>query len=567
MDKRFDIKIMRSKRDWVKLLKELLGQGPPAVSSNLDTAREMFELLRRGGCKSVVIENPYMDEDHRRCHARLHHLAQAELSKYCKRLHFFNCSVDESNLRNITDEIREHYMGMSVWRPTNSFPVGRTMLSQKGIVKHPIGRRWQSFITCCAEQTVNLAGNILTIKGAPFIQQDHMVAACATAAVWMAQYYMAKCFDEFSIHYSPEITDAATKYDISYGRAIPSEGLNNGQILQALRELGYDPISYDVVKTSVMVAGRYIYRLVESGIPVIVGLCECEPTDEDGEIEIAGHAITVFGHGLDRHVIPEMRSYSEYNQTDVSLHYVDASAYCVSFIVNDDAAGPYRWMELIKTADIDSNVLGRIYSSTNIIDRMLIFKEKLLQRGITVSAIFFKSNGSPDMIAGIDFLAAPLPTAITLPPREAQDKALAAFFFLSGVYLGILNNLQQFTVRTFLIESNKYKQYICRVTNSQSDFAWWIRSFYLPKWIWVTEISVHKKKQNFIGRQILASVLIDSSAPRDTLDFILMHLAGWVIPVESKQLNVVKLIQSIYEGGEQALYDSNFIEYTQYERL
>jgi len=115
MDDRFTVKSITSSRSWDSLLRQLLKSGAPAVRSNLLPAQQMFKLLGRGGCKSVIIEDPYLDEDYRMCHARLHHLAQAALSKYCKRLHFFSDEVAVSDLRSISDDLRERYMGMSVW--------------------------------------------------------------------------------------------------------------------------------------------------------------------------------------------------------------------------------------------------------------------------------------------------------------------------------------------------------------------------------------------------------------------------------------------------------------------
>lgn len=563
MSERFTVKSVGGvRREWDSLLKELLQAGPPAVSSNLVPAREMFNLLRRRGCKSVVIEDPYMDEDHRMCHARLHHLAQAELSKYCKRLHFFSTNIDVSALRNISEDLREEYMGMSIWRPTNSFPIGRTIITPNGIVKPPTTKRWRPFLTCRAEQLINLAGNEIRIAGAPYIQQDHMVAACATAAVWMAQYYMASRFDGFRVHYSPEITEAATMYDVSYGRSIPSEGLHNGQILQALRALGYDPISYDVVDLSAIVAQRLLYRLIESEIPVIVGLVE--PYEESAKW--TGHAITAFGHGLSSS-IPSLRQYPEYTASNNSLRYIDSSDYSCAFIVNDDAAGLYRWMELVNTKDVDTSILSHIYTSPEDIRRISEFLRTLVKNGITVSAIFYDSSGKPDMLAGIDFLAAPLPPAVTLPPRDAQDKALAAFITAIAAIVNFpLNLLPKFVIRTYLVESNKYKLHIGKVANPTSEFAWWIQSSYLPKWIWVTEISIAKRPRSVVGRKVIASVVIDSSAPRDTLDFVLMHVSGWVIPVERNQLNVVRLIKDIAAERTPHLYDANFNQYAQLER-
>jgi hypothetical protein len=556
--KHFTVRNMRNSLDWTKLRDDLLRDGTPAVSTNLVPVDELFSSLFLHGCRTVVLEDPYMDEDHRLCHARLHYLAQMTVSRYCRRLHFFSPRFRSSDLRELPESAQNGYMGMSVWRPMNSFPLGRTIVSPDNTIITPISKNWKPYLTCSGEFPVHLAGNDLTIAGGPFIQQDHMVAACATAAVWMAQYYMASRSDEFIAHYSPEITEAATQYDLSLGRAIPSEGLHNGQILQAFRGLGYDPISYDVINTSSTVARRLLYRLIESRIPVVVGLLE-----PDENFEVVGHAITALGHGLDDSISPSLRYFPERGRSRSRIRYIDSSDFSVAFLVNDDAAGLYRWMELMDINDIDDNLLTSIFGSRANTNRARRFIRRLKDRAITVVGVFYNSRGNPDMVAGLDFLAAPLPRAITLPPREAQDKALTAFKVVLGD--AVIARLPELVVRTYLVESNKYKNYLGNVLNPASDFRWWMRSFYLPKWIWVTEFSTRQTPDIVTGRRVIASVISDSSAPRDTLDFLLMQIGGWVIPVEEKRSNVVHLIQDIARGRAPIQLDNGFSSYVQFE--
>jgi hypothetical protein len=398
-----------------------------------------------------------------------------------------------------------------------------------------------------------MAGNILAVNGSPFIQQDHMVAACATAAIWMANWYMSTQYDEFTTYYSPQITEAATRYDLSFGRAIPSEGLHNGQILEAFRALGYDPIAYDLLKTSATVSRRLLYRLVESGIPTVAGLVEPE----------GGHAITVFGHALDMDIDPPLHTFPERSRSIRAVKYIDSSDYSQAFLVNDDAMGPYRWMELKDTNEITEENLRGIYPTSRSLNAAKRFLDELASRDITTTAIFSNSSGQPEFIAGIDFLAAPLPTAITLSPKDAQDKALAVFHTLIPSDSGTLPTL---AVRTYLTESNTFKEHIGKVANPNSDFAWWLRSLYYPKWIWVTEFSTYQNNRTPIGRQVVASIVIDSSAPRDTLHFVLVHIGGWVIHISKDQQNVIQVVKDMAMNRLPLLIDNNFVPYVQLER-
>jgi hypothetical protein len=89
----YTVHSIKSQKDCDELIRSLIKEGTPAISQNLAPALELFRLLLDRGCKTVVIENSYLDVDHRRCHARLHHLAQSTMSRYCKRLHFFSRDI------------------------------------------------------------------------------------------------------------------------------------------------------------------------------------------------------------------------------------------------------------------------------------------------------------------------------------------------------------------------------------------------------------------------------------------------------------------------------------------
>ena len=553
---RFEHRAMASASDWDSLLDELLERGPQeAVRSNLRPAIEIFRLLEARGCKTVLIEDPYMDEDHRQCHHRLHYLTQANTSRYCKRLHFFSGEFSANDLSTKSSDIWPGYMGMCVWRPTNAFPVGRTVLS-RDLVQAPPGKNWESYLVCCARHPAHLAGSQPELFGAAFIQQDHLVARCATAALWMTQWQMACRFEEFSKHYSPEITDSATRYDLSLGRAVPSEGLNNRQMLEAFRALGYDPIAHDLIGIPARLSRRLLYSLIESEIPVVVGLDEL----------VDGHAVAVFGHGLAPNTKPDVLKFSAGNLSYGEIRYADSSDYASgAFIICDDAVGPYRWMQLVDTEQVSLTTLKSVFKSVQGVYRGRRFLKALLKEGVTTAAVFLDHEGNPEHISGCDFLAAPLPPAVTLSPMDAQRKALACMLTVEGE--GVDHEpLPEFSVRTLLLESEVYKRYLLKVTGSSPKFSWWMRSSHLPKWVWVTEFAYLEDSRWPLDRRVVASVVIDCAASRDTLDFVLMHSLGWVIPVERHYRDVLELVGRIASGEDPTLKDETFKPYKQFTK-
>ncbi|MFA5064053.1 MAG: hypothetical protein WC566_01120 [Dehalococcoidia bacterium] len=534
-------------KDTDALIQTLLSDGPPSVNTNQKVAHEIFNLVYAQGCKTVVIENPYVDEDHRRCHAKLHRFAHSAVSRYCKRLHFFAREFANLNeLKTISSSDQESYMGMCVWRPTNAYPIGRTIIASKYGIKIPPAGKWIPYLTCAAYYPVNIAGIKFTVYGFPFIQQDHLVTTCATASIWMCQWYMSERYNEIRRYYTPEITDLATAYDLSAGRAIPSEGLTNQQIVMAFRSLGYDPAQHDLVDKTSKQIYRILYNYIESGIPLVASIVTGTSMD---------HAITVLGHGLEDDCSPTPEAFP--NAEKVEWQYIDAADYNTVFIISDDQYGPYRWMKLMDIDKVTGPILSAMFNDASAEAKAKQIIEHLKKERITTLALFGNYNNQELYIAGMSFLVAALPQTVTLGPEDAQDKAIAAFLGSTET-----KEIPIMVVRTYLIPSNEYKEHIIEVLEKESDLAWWIRSFYYPKWIWVTEFSFDLKAT---GRKVASSIIIDSSASRDTVDFVLMQKGDWIIPVPHSTNNIVKLIKEIAKEGKE-LKDATFKPYTQLER-
>jgi hypothetical protein len=302
-----------------------------APSAALTAARRLHALLT-AKTKTVVLENDYIDLDFRACFSRLYYLRHSDLPRRCRRLHFFNERLKPEDLGDLSEQQRKSYRGFVVIRPLPLTWLGRSILSNH-LLQETIAASHSAsfFLTCSAKYTVNLAGNDLDIIGAPWLQQDTMVSACASAAIWVASWHMSQKFaPDFKTHLTPSITDYATRTNIDGGRAMPSSGLTTQQILFALREMGYEPLIYtNLTAKSTALARRLIYYYVESSIPVILGL----------QFPRGGHAVTIVGHTLDLTLPPEVRRIGP-------MEYCLSSDFVPGFIAQDDAGGPFRIAEL-----------------------------------------------------------------------------------------------------------------------------------------------------------------------------------------------------------------------------
>jgi hypothetical protein len=87
--------------------------------------------------------------------------------------------------------------------------------------------------------TIHLFGNVLTIESLAFQEQDTVLAACATTAIWTM---LNKASVDFhTILKSPsQITKDADNLSFDGSRLFPNKGLNLLQICQAIYNSGLE---------------------------------------------------------------------------------------------------------------------------------------------------------------------------------------------------------------------------------------------------------------------------------------------------------------------------------------
>ena len=144
---------------------------------------------------------------------------------------------DTGNYDEKTQFLQRAYLGYCVVRPLPGSPIGRTVLVTFGPTTPTDTRSFDAV----RDYDVHLAGFKLTIRGLAFQQQDQGVSACATTALWSSLNKVAQ-LEALAIPTPAEITQAASRYLLSEGRALPSEGLNINQICEAIRGSGLQPL-------------------------------------------------------------------------------------------------------------------------------------------------------------------------------------------------------------------------------------------------------------------------------------------------------------------------------------
>ncbi len=186
----------------------------------------------------------------------------------------------------------------------------------------------------------NIFGHDFNIDSIAFQQQDSVVSACATIALWTA---LQKPADKFG-YYLPtpyEITQSANE-QMSNSRPIPSSGLEFRQIINAIRRYGMEIEAVDYQDNDTQKNSKYLnpesftalcYAYLRGGFPIFLGI----------NIENFGfHAVTILGYKMGMR--NECTSYPAMKDMEYKLPVTGSKI--TSFYIHDDNIGPFARFHL-----------------------------------------------------------------------------------------------------------------------------------------------------------------------------------------------------------------------------
>ncbi|HEU4732398.1 MAG TPA: hypothetical protein VFT22_31100 [Kofleriaceae bacterium] len=366
MDSRFTWKSLSDDAAWESLFSPTHGAEARVVRNILHYLRKRAEAL------GVLIENHYVDRDHRAAFSHFYSRQFRGTSSLCQRLHFFASGTPWDALQGAQTPSPDSYLGYVVQRPTPSAPIGRSVLA---IEPRMIPG---AMVYCRGNFQPHINDTEFHVNGVPFTQQDSMVMSCAETSIWTAARVMSKQFHHRLI-LPNEITRPETIGHSEYGRLLPSNGLTANQMAQALSALGFEPIHYDKQ------AFKKEVDPIETCIPYIVSKI---PTI----LAFPSHAVTACG------VV--MRQLQQPNGDHLhSVHeWVDG------LIIQDDTRGPYR----VIPKDDDLHVT---LHQTDLND-LLIAKPKD-PRDVTYPSSWWSASKAESIIV-------PLPERVYLTAVDAQ---------------------------------------------------------------------------------------------------------------------------------------------------
>lgn len=258
--------------------------------------------------KTIVIEEEYVSKDFLHDYATYYSLCFQNYPKFCKRIHFFSEEFDEEQLKahivNYEEsQFWESYLGFVVVRPIPVTIIGYTVLKTYEVDDHEGTRIYWGL----REYKIHLFGRVLKLKSLAFQEQDSVLAACATAAIWSM---LNKASTDYStmLKVPSEITKDAAKLQNDGSRLFPNKGLDTLQICQAIHNSGLapevrtgnSPVTDREGNAGLIIPTNLIKKMINAyhpiGIPVILGI-KVPIVTIDGS-SYGYHAIAVLGHKI-----------------------------------------------------------------------------------------------------------------------------------------------------------------------------------------------------------------------------------------------------------------------------
>lgn len=314
----------------------------------------------RLNAKTVVFETDYVDRTYLEDYTEYYATCFRRHPRHCARIHFFSSQFDSrqflaaiSNMDSTERELltglksdRNPYLGFIVIRPIPSTFFAKVCL-------RPFEPRSQAVRKVITKNyTASLFGIELTVSTIALLEQDKIVAACATSALW-ALLNASNHLVESRIPSPSAITKAAMHLDGEGARTFPNYGLTQTQILRTLGRQGLDVTSESLAKGDVEPESRtefferfkeIAYAHLQNDTPVLLGGFVYELKEEFKEgneieaAELGAHLVCVLGfkmHGT----TPEHAKYS--SQAIEKLY------------VHDDRYGPYARLNVAKCVTVN----------------------------------------------------------------------------------------------------------------------------------------------------------------------------------------------------------------------
>ena len=315
----------------------------------------------------VIVEHAYIDQHYLDDYSQYFIRCFKQYPRDCVRIHFFeNQSIDSLKLRvilssGLTEKRRKRlnkdYLGFVVIRPIPNTFIAKACLRS---YEHLSNQTDSPLITrkCHA----NIYGIPLEVQSVAFQEQDRVLSACATSALW-SFYHAHKCISSHNRPSAITITKSAYPEDSGMDAQFPNGGLTAEMMCRSIRAHGLEPrlfvrdirhpqphrncpsillrltryfrnaskhIFRPTIDIGYATIVEHIYAYCSGDQPLMMGIDVSTDGKKQGD-----HAVTVLGFGLNelpQHTNPTCR-------LKLKAHRI------TKLYIHDDRTGPYARLE------------------------------------------------------------------------------------------------------------------------------------------------------------------------------------------------------------------------------
>ena len=384
------------------------------------------------GAKTIVIENKYLSKSYLIDYSNFYSTCFNHYERFCKRVHFFS---DDFNKRKFTaliknpgsklSKIWDGYLGYIVIKPLPKVLIGATVL--KTYQSTSIDKR---YFPATKKYKVNIFGKELTIKSLAFQEQDTVVGACASSALWSAFNKTSQLF-QTPLPSPSDITKSAKNLFYNSGRTYPNHELDHYQIGNAVDSIGLVSELRNSRNFSVATYLKaFIYSYNKIGLPVLLGI---------KLPALGGHLITITG-------FREENPTAYVRTADMALKADSIE----KFYAHDDQVGPFTRLKIESSGKIETAWIDKGTGTNIIADFSSVFVPIFNKIRLTFENIY-------SIVRLIDF-----------------------YFYTSLPATNIYWDI-------YLDFSNNYKMHVQEAQNISSSQKYKILIEPLPKYIWIAK--------------------------------------------------------------------------------
>lgn len=446
---------------------------------------------------TIVLEYKYVDKDYLEDFQAYYVRCFKKYRRKCLRLHFFSDKFTKESFKSsiVYNDLafsKDSYLGFIVIKPIPKTIFGRTCLMTYPEFDSDGNKR--EFLTL-TENKVNLFGINLKVDSLPYQEQDHIVAACATSALW-SSFQCTGSLYQHAIPSMSEITSLAISDNKHHVGSFPNDGLTIEQMCSVIRQVGLVPYLIDVFDLNkagedelLVTSVIYAYLKAKNPVIMIVNLVEVDKANiiiQESWDEESEHAVSITGFSYS--TVTKSHEYSRFN-SNVSIRLKSFSIKKV--FVHDDQIGPFSRMKndgveirkklsITEIQQLNPNISN---SPTEEVDYEEITTEKSLYS--LSSSWETEYNGGKETRAIVDNFIIPVYHKIRIPYGVIQD---AIFEFQLVLYSLFSREIDSFCWDIYLISNNDLKSEIL-AKNIDPSLKERVLFHPLPKFIWRANLS------------------------------------------------------------------------------